>query len=675
MEKQLEFDELKNRVSKLEQRNYELQTELKKYKILFESFPYGITITDTEGGIIETNREAEKILGLRKRDHEQRTIDGEEWKLVRTDGSEMPPEEYASVIALNENKVVTDCEIGIVKGRDTTTWINVAASPLPLGQYGVVITYNDITAKLQLEKSLKESETRFKKFYENSGLYAYQLSPDGFIISVNETALNMLGYSREELLGQHVSKIYSESCVNKIKGLLKKLNQSGTIHNEELVIKTKKGGERHVLLNADAVQCEEGKTLYSLSIQTDITNRKKVENELLKLKKRNTTILETIPDMMFVLSAKGDILDYQTNNYDDLVLDPFDVIGSNIRDSMPDGVVQQIQQKIHTSLEKAQLQVLEYRIAVKKGVEDYEARFMPLSNDSVLTIVRNITEKKLTEQKVHENWDMFEKAFQSAPVISTISRIDDGKFLQVNDTFCYVTGYSREAALGKTSVELGFLKKEDREWLKQNVQRNGHFRNVEIKLSRADNSDMLCLYSGEVIEIQGVKRLLSTAVDITDRKDKEHALEEKKYEIEAYSKKLEDMNTALNVLLEHKGNEKDVFHKKILNDFKKLVFPYFFTDNERKSRLELLTNLDIIERNTKAILFQDQNSDISPFAVLTPMETQIAQMIREGRKSKEIADSLRMSIHTVYFHRENIRKKLNITKSGVNLTKHLQDNL
>ncbi len=140
-----------------------LRESEEKYRVLFETMPLGITVSDEAGNIIESNSVSEKLLGISKKEQEQRSIDGEEWKIVRPDGSLMPDDEYASVLALKENRIIGNVEMGIVKTADRITWINVTATPIPLEKYGVLVVYGDITEKKQAQEqinaSLKEKET------------------------------------------------------------------------------------------------------------------------------------------------------------------------------------------------------------------------------------------------------------------------------------------------------------------------------------------------------------------------------------------------------------------------------------------------------------------------------------------------------------------------------------
>jgi PAS domain S-box-containing protein len=139
-----------------------LRVSMEKYKVLVESFPLGITVTDEQGRIVEANRESERLLGLSQEAHRGRDVDGAEWQIVRLDGSPMPPEEYASVRALREGRQVDDVEMGIVRGEGEITWISVTAAPVPVEGYGVAVAYGDISERVQAEGRLRSYAERLR---------------------------------------------------------------------------------------------------------------------------------------------------------------------------------------------------------------------------------------------------------------------------------------------------------------------------------------------------------------------------------------------------------------------------------------------------------------------------------------------------------------------------------
>jgi len=291
---------------------------------------------------------------------------------------------------------------------------------------------------------------------------------------------------------------------------------------------------------------------------------------------------------------------------------------------------------------------------------------------TVVVVSQDITEQKKIEMNLNASQDKFKKIFESTPALMSITDIEDGRFYDINEAFINKTGYARAETIGRTSVEIGFIAESERSLLKNAIMEKGSLRDFELKLNCRDGSRIVCSYSGEVIELAGRKRLLSFAIDITERKRQEGLVREKQLELEAHSKKLEEMNTALNVLIDHRSQEKESMKREIATNFEKLVFPYLRFPSEKKSKAELCTILSIVERNIREILLNSHNLDLPLIAGLTPTESKIAHMIRDGQSSKEIAASLNMSVRTVYFHRENIRKKLNLTNNGTSLKSRLQ---
>lgn len=163
------------------------------------------------------------------------------------------------------------------------------------------------------------------------------------------------------------------------------------------------------------------------------------------------------------------------------------------------------------------------------------------------------------------------------------------------------------------------------------------------------------------------------AVALSYAKTQESVLR-KQEQLEAHTRKLEEMNTALNMLIDHRNKEKESFKTMLVKHFEKLVFPYFLKTSDM-TKEELSTSLSIIEINIRELLLRGENKHLSVYLGLTPMESQIAQMIRQGKKSKDMADHFKISIHTIYFHRENIRKKLKLTGAKTNLKNYLQSGL
>lgn len=168
---------------------------------IFKILPVGVTITDIQGNIIDCNPSSEELLGLKKEEHLIRSFAGKNWNIIRKDMSPMPSEEYASVRALKENRIVENVEMGIVKSNKEITWINVSAAPIPLPDLGVAIVYSDITERVQAQE---ETEQKFKNIIQNSTDAIIIVNQTGSIIEWNKGCEIIFGFQRKKVLGQKI---------------------------------------------------------------------------------------------------------------------------------------------------------------------------------------------------------------------------------------------------------------------------------------------------------------------------------------------------------------------------------------------------------------------------------------------------------------------------------------
>ena len=160
-------------------------------------------------------------------------------------------------------------------------------------------------------------------------------------------------------------------------------------------------------------------------------------------------------------------------------------------------------------------------------------------------------------------------------------------------------------------------------------------------------------------------------IDITERKLSEEALKSKDKELETKASKLKEINAALNVILKKREVDKIELEEKILLNVESFIKPYL-DELQRGSLTERKKDiLKIIQTNLDEIISSFPRNLISGYRKLTPKEIQIANFIRQGKTNKEIADMLVLSIKTIEFHRDNIRKKLGIKNKKINLYSYL----
>ena len=171
---------------------------------------------------------------------------------------------------------------------------------------------------------------------------------------------------------------------------------------------------------------------------------------------------------------------------------------------------------------------------------------------------------------------------------------------------------------------------------------------------------------GRVVELQGVGR------DFTDLKQTQDTLLKRETELNEKTRHLEAVNSALKVLLKRREDDKQELRESLMLNIRELILPYIEKIKESGLSTEQATYLSIIESHLTEIVSPFVRELSSQFMNFTPTEIRVAIMIREGKRTKEIAETLNLSESAINFHRHNIRSKLGLTKKRSNLRSYLQ---
>ena len=135
--------------------------------------------------------------------------------------------------------------------------------------------------------------------------------------------------------------------------------------------------------------------------------------------------------------------------------------------------------------------------------------------------------RKQTEAALKASEERFSKAFHSSPVALSISRISDGTFIDVNQSFLHLFGYKREELIGQKAIELNIYDNPvDRSEIVRLLQQQGKVVNYEVTARTKNGSEIKALTSAEKIEINGQEHIIWTTIDITEREQAEEMLRE-----------------------------------------------------------------------------------------------------------------------------------------------------
>jgi PAS domain S-box-containing protein len=296
---------------------------------------------------------------------------------------------------------------------------------------------------------------------------------------------------------------------------------------------------------------------------------------------------------------------------------------------------------------------------------------------SLLTAIaqrlRRTIERVRAEEALQEREETYRRLFETSPDGITIISLD-GNFLEANKAYQDMVGYELEELRRMTYHEITPEKwhKKETEAVAQALERENWAYEKEY-MRKGGKMFPVFLTGWSIKDKQGNTEKLGAFVrNVSERKHAERALRQKERRLEEQAQHLEKVNTALKVLVEHREQEKKKLEQNILNNMTKLVFPYIEKMEESAIHSEDRTYLSIIKANLKNLISPFADTLSSKYLDLTPTEIQIADLIKMGKKTREIAALLNISHSGVCFHRNNIRRKLGILNKKKNLRSYLQ---
>lgn len=168
-----------------------------------------------------------------------------------------------------------------------------------------------------------------------------------------------------------------------------------------------------------------------------------------------------------------------------------------------------------------------------------------------------------------------------------------------------------------------------------------------------------------------IEGLIGIHTDISDRREIEQKLRQKEIELSIKSKELIETNEALRKIVAQVKEDRKNFEKRIASNMGDFVLPYVRRMREVADNPDLMVFLNVIEDNLNEIFAPFMERLVSTKATLTPREVEVANLVRTGATSRDIAKLLNVSKRAVEFHRDSLRNKLGLKKSKKNLKSFL----
>lgn len=318
----------------------------------------------------------------------------------------------------------------------------------------------------------------------------------------------------------------------------------------------------------------------------------------------------------------------------------------------------------------------EFRIITKQGktcwVMESVMSTIFKGEPAIVGTAMDITLRKIMSEKWEESEKLYRAIFENTGT-ATIIMGEDMTIDLLNSEFEKMTGYKKEEWEGKKKWTEYITPEDVNRMKKYHIQRRKNPAAVPryYEHDLIDGKGRIRHMTLTVGMIPGTRKSIASFTDITEWKEAEQKLKKRESELKAKSQSLQEVNTTLRVLLNEREKDQKELADKIYSNIHSFVLPY--THKLRKSQLDSKAQsyVDIIESNLTDIISPFSYKISSKYRNLSHKEIQIANFIKEGKTSKEIAELLNMSKSAVDISRFRLRNKLGLNKAKVNLRSHL----
>ncbi|MBS1795400.1 MAG: PAS domain S-box protein [Acidobacteria bacterium] len=383
-------------------------------------------------------------------------------------------------------------------------------------------TQRDVTAQKEVEKA----KAHLAAIVESSDDAIISKDLNGVIMSWNRGAEKVFGYTAAEAVGRSITMLIPPPLLSEETEILGRIRRGESIEHYETRRQRRDGTLINISLTVSPIRSESGQIIGASKIARDITERKATENKLRESEDRYRTLFTSVDEGFCIFEMLFDA-DGRPSDYRFLEVNPAfermtgleNAVGRTALEMIPNLELHWVETYGRVALTGEAVRFTERSEAMGRWFDVYAVRVGGAESRRVALIFNNITERKKAEEKLRESEERFAKAFNSSPLVLTITSLKTGRLIEVNETFVTATGYTREETIGRTTDELGlWARAGDREQELGLVRKNGEIRDLEYVFRVRDGREIVGLLSAQQLEIRGEPCALTVIQDITERK-------------------------------------------------------------------------------------------------------------------------------------------------------------
>jgi len=504
--------------------------------------------TDTEGRLIRLSRSMGLMLGF-----------GDGSELIGKDiGQDLyyhPDDRKHFLEAISREGKVFNFETRLKTKEGSPVWISVNSHVWyrPDGTVGGVEgTIRDITEEKRIADALKESEAKYRSLSEASPDLIFVIDRTDTVTYLNSSAAEMIGSAAQDIIGRKRTDLFPPEVAESQGRAIRKVFETGEPFRSTGKLGFPMGSfwfDHAILPIRDTC----GKVSLVLGISRDITDLKTAEEalrertgELDDWNRVFSTILDSVPIGIFMVEAPSGKLIIANREGRRLVgQGPFpEAIEENVSlfgNVFRTGTGAQypvhelpIIRGIHGEVSHVDDVIVVHPDGTRFQLEVFGTPVTDNQGQVIASLVSflDITERKRAEEEFEGIQEKYTKAFLAVPDAITISELDTGKFIEVNDAATVLFGYSREELIGRSAAELGiWLKEEDRAFFFGLLEKEGRIRDFEVVERKKTGVQYTAMINADILTIGGRKYLIAILRDITERRRTEQVIREQNQKI------------------------------------------------------------------------------------------------------------------------------------------------
>lgn len=534
-----------------------------------------------------------------------------------------------------------------------------------------VVFIQNITEHKRVEDALRESEEKYRLVVDNAITPILYLDLDGYIRVINTVGAKFLGGTVDDFVGKSLYELlpgFSDRLSERFKQITESERDFGELEDPLQL----PWGIRWFLTTLQPVKDANGKIVAVQLVSVDITERKRAEEALRESEEKYRLMAETVNEGIYQVDGSGKLV-FVNKAYARIVgYEKEDLVGKHFHIVVPETKIQDSNNVMETVI-SGKLYKGEVKAVHKLGHEvPVHVSIVPMEKLGEIVgftgIMEDITERKRAEEALRESEEKA-RALLNATSDMAILMDTEGIMLAINTAGAENLGRTVDELVGTCVYDYfppDLLK--SRKTAIEKVIKTGE----PLRHEDENNGVILDQHLYPMFDAKGhVNGVAVFLVDMTERVQIENELRNHKRQLEQKTIDLEEVNTALKVLLKKREEDKTVLEEKVLFSVKDLIVPYLEKLKTGVMDQRQKIYLDIMESNLNDIVSPFMTFRSTRFYKLTPTEIHVANLVKQGKTTKEIAGMLNLSTSTIDSHRDSIRRKLGISNKKINLRTYL----